>query len=181
MKYGSQRERKQSGVCIVCEGAPVVQCYRCLACYATYRDASRKEARKRLKCLPRQIWNPETQVFVSIDDRDGYDAVRAKIAREMDAGAKGWPICEKYKLSWPRLRKICVEHGVTSKRKQGGWDHPKTPERVALEASVLADARAGMCLRDLRTKYPGHAVSYICVRAGVTVTKQEGHHAESRC
>jgi hypothetical protein len=56
-------------------------------------------------------------------------------------------------------------------RKRGSGDHQKTTERLAMEAKVLADARAGMYLRDLKLKYPGHEVRHICSLAGVTVAK----------
>ncbi len=158
-------------MCIKCEAAPVVASYRCSACNQTYRDLHRKQARANFGCVPRQIWNPETQAFVPFDDREAYDRVRAQAALEINQGAHASATCTKYKLSPPRLRKICVEHGVTLKWKAGSGEHTKSPERLTLEAAVLADARSGMILRDLKAKYPGHEVRYICVRAGVTVAK----------
>ena len=172
MNYRFERERKAAGVCIKCEGTPVVAQGRCQSCYEPLRVADRKRVRESLQLVSRQIWNPEKQVFVSIDDREAYDAVRAKIAQEMDAGARVGATCMKYKLSGGRLRKICLEHGVAPKWKRGSGEHVKTPERVALETAVLADARSGMEMPDLRKKYPGHDPLYICRKANVIVTPE---------
>ena len=160
MNYATELQRKTAGVCVKCEAVPVVANNRCLACATRYRDADRLRARLAMKCTARQMWSPEKQIFISIDDREAYTAIRAQVAKEIESGVKGLTVCEKYRLTWTRLRKICVEYGVTRVT--------KTPERLALEAAVLEDARSGMTFRDMIKKYPGHAVRYICKRAGVT-------------
>ena len=170
MNYTNERDRKTAGVCIKCEGSPVTALDLCAACHEKRRYSERIRIRRVLKCEPRKMWEPDKQIFVLIDDRVAYDAVRAQIAQEIGSGANSRTVCEKYKMSRIRLRKICMEYGVTVMPRKGG-ERVKTPARLALEAAVLADARAGMRLRDLKAKYPGHEVRYICLKAGVTIVK----------
>lgn len=180
MNYATEVLRKQAGVCIKCEGSPVVWKDHCAACASKYHAAERKRSREQMGCAARQIWSPEKQCFVLYDDREAYDQIRAQVAKEIGDGAKGRDMLVKYKMTWTRLKKICMEYGVAMTRKRG--DRWKTPERVALEAAVLADARAGMCLRDLKKKYPGHEVRYICRKAGVipkSVESVEGQRCEA--
>lgn len=115
MNYKNARERIAAGVCVKCEAQPVVTCYQCQECYDKYRVVYRNKMRKSGQHVGRQLWSPEKNKYVSVDDIAEYDDLRAKIALEMDTGVTGTSICEKYKISWTRLRKICIEHGVSLK------------------------------------------------------------------
>jgi hypothetical protein len=173
MEYPNAAKRREAGVCIKCEKVPVVKMHRCEECNRQYQVVNRKKMREFLGNKVRRMWSPENQAFITYDDREGYDQLRLRIAQEMAGGAVGMAVCEKYQLSWTRLAKICREHGVAMTRKPGSGLRVKTPERQELEERVLADARAGMTLKDLRIKYPGHEVRYICHKAGVVPAKAE--------
>jgi len=164
--YHTEHDRRKAGVCIKCEGSPVVSSYRCQECYDRHRSASRKLMRNVLDSSARMIWSPELGKYMSYDERESYDKVRAAAALELANGAGVLATMEKYKLSYQRLRKICVEHGVVVTRKPGCGEHVKTQEREVLEGKIVEDARAGMCLRDLKKKYPHIDVRGICHRVG---------------
>jgi hypothetical protein len=172
MLYKNERERKEHQLCIKCEAVPVVRGYSCRACYEKFMLSNRQSMRKCCGYSVRTHWDPEKLVDVPIDEREAYDAIRAKIAAETKVpGAKCDSVCRKYKITYPRIRKICREYGVEMTRKRGSGDHPISHERRVLMANVLADARSGMCLSDLKKKYQGYAVRYICKRYGVDVAK----------
>lgn len=174
MQYRTVHERRLNRVCIKCEGTPVEGTYRCAACNAKYRDENRLKMRKAYGCVPRTHWCPAKQVYVQMDEREAYEAVRAAIALDMANGATGKATCDKYRITWPRLKKICMEYGVAFTRKRGKpAGRPKTPERLQLEANVLEDARAGMNLHDLQQKYTGYDPWTICKQAGVPIKKME--------
>jgi len=119
-KYGTRRERRAAGVCVQCEGTPVVAYYRCAACYAPIKAATRGRMRVAMRSSGRSHWDPEKQILVLFDDRAAYDAVRARIAAEMTLlDAKGLRVCKKYRISWVRLQIICREHGVILTRRRG--------------------------------------------------------------
>ena len=119
MKYKNSIERKLYGVCVKCEGEPVATAFMCQKCYDEYRVVYRNKMRKSGPHVGRQLWSPVKNQYISVDDLVEYDDLRAQIAVEMDtSNATGTSICEKYKISWTRLRKICTEHGVILRHKQ---------------------------------------------------------------
>lgn len=171
LRLPNVEEREKAGVCVECEAVPVFKVRRCQKCYEKFRDRNRQEARQNRNCVPRKMWSPERQAYILIDEREAYDDLQAQVAREIESGMSGPALCQKYKTSMGRLQRICQRYGVRFKGKVGGNRIIKTPERIALEEKILADARAGMYLRDLKKKYPGVEVRYVCVRNNVQVAK----------
>ena len=166
LKLKSAIARAKANVCVKCEATPVVCNYQCAACAKAERERIRRYHRRQGKHKPRGLWSPERQAVVFFDEQAAYASLRAQIAAEAAAGATRAELVAKYKISQTRLSSICKEHNVRLRRSYGD-----APARLALEAAVVADAKTGMYLKDLRAKYPGHEVRYICLKAGVRIAK----------
>ena len=137
MDYTTKKARQDAGLCVDCENTAVVANHRCQGCSRRYVLTMRERTRAAGQCAPRSIWSPEQQKLVTIDDAAAYDALRAQVAVEMAGGAKGSQIAAKYKMSWWRVRKICVEHGVAMVHKRGCGEHKKAPADRAAKSGEM--------------------------------------------
>jgi hypothetical protein len=162
MNFKTQLERKAAKVCIICEATPVEAAGRCHLCHMQYQAKDRQQKRAVFGAKPRSIFSPTANngrgALILIDDRAAYLAVRKAAADEVASGQIGYHVCQKYKMSWRRLEKICVEHGVEFTRHRGS----KRLERLVLERQVRADAASGLSIKELQFKYPHVGVRKIC-------------------